>query len=73
MPAIALPAIKDFIDKRAKSYAPQLKVVYSQGAAPRLRLIGPSGSESVRIDNWKAANIIEFLEERLERPGIAMA
>ncbi|GFR39657.1 hypothetical protein Agub_g128 [Astrephomene gubernaculifera] len=64
--ANALPQIKDFIDKKAKVYGKQLKVSYSPGAAPRLRLKGSAGSETVRIDNWKATHIAEFLNERLE-------
>lgn len=68
----ALQQIRDFIDKRSSSYASQLKVVYSTGAAPRLRLSGPSGSETVRVDNWKASHIAEFLDERLDRDGAVL-
>ncbi len=70
LPCSSLPHIKDFIDKQAKGYAPQLKVVYSSsGGAPRLRFSGGPGgaSETVRIDNWKTSSIVEFLNERLDR------
>ncbi|PNH07822.1 selenoprotein [Tetrabaena socialis] len=63
--ANTLPEIKQFIEKHAKSFAPALKVLYSQNSSPKLRLSGPDGSEAVRIDNWKAASIAEFLKERL--------
>ncbi|GIL91116.1 hypothetical protein Vretimale_9563 [Volvox reticuliferus] len=65
----SLQQIKDFIDKRSRSYAPQLKVLYSSNGAPRLRLTGPSGTETIRIDNWRASSIAEFLDERLDRDG----
>ncbi|KAG2448536.1 hypothetical protein HYH02_006427 [Chlamydomonas schloesseri] len=70
--ASTLQQIKDFIDKRAATYAPQLKVAYTHGAIPKIRLSGGLDGapiETVRIDNWKADHIAEFLDQRLQRGG----
>ncbi|KAG2444901.1 hypothetical protein HXX76_001637 [Chlamydomonas incerta] len=74
--ASTLQQVKDFIEKRAASYAPHLKVAYTHGATPKIRLSGGvdgAPSETVRIDNWKADHIAEFLDQRLERSAAAAA
>lgn len=62
----SLPQVKDFIDKKA-SKIKGLRISYSNGATPKLRLAGGEGqaSEMLRIDNWKASAIEDFLKERL--------
>lgn len=59
-----LPQIKEFIDKKSKDFK-KLKVSLEYGAYPRLVLKGPEGSDIMRIDNWKAAHIEEYLKDRL--------
>lgn len=63
----ALPQIKEFVDKHSKSFNKQLTIRYEQGVAPRLRMKGGgSGSELLRIDNWKAVSIVEYLTGKLQ-------
>ena len=80
-----LPQIADFIDKRAKAFGPRLRVREAYGAYPRLVLTGGGGGSgsggggggggqervSIRIDQWKAAHIEEYLRDRLLLPEAA--
>ncbi|GBF99050.1 hypothetical protein Rsub_11995 [Raphidocelis subcapitata] len=65
--------IADFIKKHAKQFGAQLSVRERPGAYPRLVLTGggEGGGErsAVRIDNWKAATLVEYLRERLAPAG----
>ena len=65
-PCRSLPQIKDFIEKKSSQYK-NLKIDYSYGSTPKLRLKGGPGgaSETLRIDNWKQAALEEFLNDRL--------
>jgi hypothetical protein len=61
-----LPHIKEFIDKASKSYkARGLKVSLKRNAHPSL-VMGPE-KMTIRIDNWKAAHITEYLEDKLQK------
>lgn len=64
--------IEEFIRKQKKSFGAALSVREVAGSYPRLVLTGGgAGSEraSIRIDNWKAATIGEYLRDRLKLPA----
>jgi hypothetical protein len=67
-----MPQISDFIMKHAKQFGAQLTVKERPGAYPRIVLTGggEGGGErsAVRIDNWKADTLVEYLRERLAPP-----
>jgi hypothetical protein len=73
-----LPQIQDFINKLAPSIK-NLKVSMKEYAYPRLVLFkaknerGVSETVSVRVDNWKAAEIAEYLADKLVTPDVAPA
>ena len=69
-----LPQISDFIRKRAPAYGDALRVRYRTGAPPRLLLSKPvggssGGGETLRIDNWRADVIDEYLRAHLVLAG----
>ena len=71
-----LPQIQDFINKLAPGID-NLKVTMKEYAYPRLVLFkaknqkGVSTTTSVRVDNWKAAEIAEYLRDKLLAPEAA--
>mmetsp|Transcript_7275 Transcript_7275/g.15889 ORF Transcript_7275/g.15889 Transcript_7275/m.15889 type:complete len:151 (-) Transcript_7275:967-1419(-) len=62
-----LPELQKFIDHKADSFKDVLKVQMQLNRPPKLKLKSKEHSESVRIDSWKAAQLEEFLKERLVR------
>lgn len=62
--------IKDFIEKRAKQYAPALSVKRLQNIPSRIKLYNEDKKlkETIRIDEWKENSIAEFLDDKLAKP-----
>jgi hypothetical protein len=63
--------IEDFVKKHAKAFAPALTVREVPGAYTRLILSDAAGASraSVRIENWRAATIGEYLRDKLAAGG----
>jgi hypothetical protein len=73
--------VEEFLKKHRAAFGKRLTVRQVVGAYPRLVLSNPSGGggaegedgggaegrkkESVRVDNWRAATFVEFLNDRL--------
>lgn len=58
--------MRDFIEKHADSFGKDM-IRYKNGAPPRIILSNDSGdTETIRIDNWKAEHIAEYLTERMK-------
>lgn len=68
-----LPHIQAFLDKSAAAFKPALKVSKQFNAYPRLVLYNKEGGSSssnkdttsIRVDNWKAAEVEEYLRSML--------
>jgi hypothetical protein len=68
-----LPHIQAFLDKSAASFKPALKVDKQFNAYPRIVLYnkgsGSTDTTSIRVDNWKAAEVEEYLRSMLVMPA----
>jgi hypothetical protein len=57
---------QDFIKKHAPDLGANFEVKYTGGAPPKLRFTNASGpSDVIRIDNWKTADMLAYVQEKL--------
>ncbi|KIZ07426.1 selenoprotein Flags: Precursor [Monoraphidium neglectum] len=70
-----LPQIEEFIKKQKKAFGAALSVREYPGAYPKLVLSDKASGahSSIRIDNWRASTIAEYLRDKLTLPAAAAA
>lgn len=57
---------QDFIKKHVPELGANFEVKYTSGAPPKLRFTNASGpSDVIRIDNWKTADMLAYVQEKL--------
>eukprot|EP00955_Chlamydomonas_euryale_P072633 361455-Chlamydomonas_euryale.AAC.8 len=59
------PEVEKFVRLHADAFKHVLKVKDSWGASPVLRLTHGGGTDTMRVDAWKMAQLQQFLKERL--------
>lgn len=60
------PELKKFIEKTADRYKGQLKIKWTVGSVPVLKLKHTGGTETMRVDSWKAPQMEQFIKERVQ-------